>query len=204
MRLMTILLLTAAGTLACEAGPASPGAPPNGELPTRSRDVPVDKATDVQRVAWPARASIDAAPLARLSPKARGEVEKSSIPVLVPAAMADAAKLVVRPAFTAVSITGTGEHLGLTVSVSATRVAHRYQNTPRAQGPERVRGDKPAFITQNERIWSATWRENGVSYVVEVECARPDEDARCESDAFLRTVVEDLAFVGGAFEGGAQ
>ncbi len=197
MRLMTILFLTAAGALACEAGPASPGAPPNGELPTRSRDVPVDKATDVQRVSWPARAAVDAATFGQLPAEARAEVAKSQIPVLVPAAMASTAKLVVRPAFTAVSITGTGEHLGLTVSVSATRVAHRYQNTPRAKG------DKPAWITQNELIWSATWRENGVSYVVEVECARPSEDPRCASDAFLRTVVEDLSFVGGSF-GGAQ
>lgn len=198
-----LLVLAAAG---CEPGPGEgAGAPPNGELPTRTRDVPVNKAVDEVRVSWPDRATIDQPVLASLPAEARALVERSRVPVLVPraAGLAAAAKLVVRPAFTAVSINGQGEHAGVNVSVSATRVAHRYQGTPEVRGPERVRGDKPAFITQNEGIWSATWRENGLSYVVEVECARPGEDARCRDDAFLRTVVEDLAFVGGAFEGGA-
>lgn len=198
-----LLVLLVAG---CEPGPGeAAGAPPNGELPTRTRDVPVNKAVDEVHVAWPERSTIDASVLAGLPAEARELVKTSRVPVLVPraASLLAAAKLVVRPAFTAVSIDGQGEHAGLNVSISATRVTHRYQGIPEARGPERVRGDKPAFITQNEGIWSATWRENGLSYVVEVECARPGEDARCRDDAFLRTVVEDLAFVGGAFVGGA-
>lgn len=206
MRSMTFLFLVAAAAIGCEPGPGeSPGAPPNGELPTRVRDVPVNKAVDELRVAWPAASTIDRAVLEQLPSEARALVPTSRVPVLAPRApgLASAAKLVVRPNFTALSTNGEGEHAGLTVSVSATRVAHRYAGTPEAVGPARVRGDKPAFITQNEGIWSATWRENGLSYVVEVECARPAEDARCKDDAFLRSVVEDLAFVGGAFDGGA-
>ena len=63
-------------------------------------------------------------------------------------------------------------------------------------GRDQVRG-RPAWITQNESIWSATWEENGVSYVAEVECSRPT-DARCQSPDVLVELTESLVFVGGA------
>ncbi len=209
MRTFTILFVAVAGlATACEPGPVSDteGRSPNGELPTRTRDVPVSKAVDVARVAWPDQASVDAATLVRLPAEAQNLVPSSSVPVLLPRAegLAGATRLIVKPVFTAASMTGTGEHLGLTVSVSATRVSHRYADIPPAKGPARVRGGKEAFITQNEGIWSVTWFEHGVSYVLEVECERPGDDARCADDAFIKTLVEDLTFVGGAFDGGAQ
>jgi hypothetical protein len=212
--MQTTKVLIAAFALAaaaCEPGPTSDvdQRSPDGELPTRTRDVPVSKAIDVTRVVWPERSSIDAATLGRLPEAARAKVGESLVPVMLPrgAGLVEVAKLVVKPAFTAVSMTGEGEHVGLTVSVSATRVSHRYADIPKVEGPSRVRGGKPAFVTQNEAIWSVTWFEHGVSYVVEVECARPSEDARCADDKFVTSLVEDLTFVGGAFdpaEGGAK
>lgn len=209
--MQTTKLLFAAFALAaaaCEPGPTSDvdQRSPDGELPTRTRDVPVSKAIDVTRVVWPERSAIDDATLGRLSQPARAKVSESLVPVMLPraAGLVDKAKLVVKPAFTAISMTGEGEHAGVTVSVSATRVSHRYADVPEVKGPERVRGGKPAFVTQNELIWSVTWFEHGISYVVEVECARPSEDARCADDKFVRSVVEDLTFVGGSFDAAAQ
>lgn len=203
-----IFIALALAATGCEPGPGSDSdrRSPDGELPTRTRDVPVTKAIDVARVVWPERSAVDAPTVERLPQASRAVLDGSRVPVLVPRGqgLADVAKLVVRPAFTAVSMTGAGEHAGLTVSVSATSVSHRYADVPATKGPARIRGDKPAFVTQNEGIWSATWFEHGVSYVVEVECARPGEDARCADGTFVTALAEDLAFVGGSFEGGAR
>jgi hypothetical protein len=103
-----------------------------------------------------------------------------------------------------VSIPADDREDGVTVSLQANRLARRHAALPPALGRDVVRG-RDAWITQNEGIWSATWTEHGVSYVLEVECARPGEDARCASDAYVRALAEELVFVGGSFEqGGAR
>ena len=193
----------------CDAPDASvPPASEPGELPSRSRELPITKAVDIRRVEWPARDAVDAEALARLSPAARTAVAGSRLPVLVPrrADVAERAQLVVRENFYAASSRMTeGETSGVTINVSATRVTHRYANIPNVKAPERVRSERPAFVTQNEGIWSVTWVENGLSYVVEVECDRPSEDARCKDASFVRGLADDLVFVGGSFaDGGDQ
>jgi hypothetical protein len=127
------------------------------------------------------------------------------VPALVPAlaGLVEPAVVIAKPNFYAVSTRGTGEHAGLTVSVSSSRVAHRYAGVPAVRPTDSVRG-RPAWITQNEGIWSVSFDEHGVSYVVEVECDRPGDDPRCASDAAVRAIAESLAFVGGSFDGGAR
>ncbi len=203
------VLAAALVSAGCDRGPvtSTETKAPDGELPTRARDLPVHKAVDVARIAWPPRSAIDGEALAALSPRARASVEGSRVPVLVPrdVDLAGPAELVVRPAFTALSSRGADAHAGVTVSVSATRISHSYEGIPAAEGPARVRGGLPAFVTQNELIWSVTWREHGVSYVVEVECSRPSEDPRCADSSFVTGVADDLVFVGGSFlDGGAR
>ncbi|HTJ83987.1 MAG TPA: hypothetical protein VL400_19845 [Polyangiaceae bacterium] len=205
--------LAAIGSIAL-AAPACDGgsqvAPPSndpGSLPARSRLVPVEKAVDVVRVAWPREVDVDRDVAAKLSPEARRAVGASHVPVLVPrqTGLVDRAILVVRDNFYAAAITGGDAFEGVTVNVSATRVAHRYRGTPIVHGPDRVRGAREAFVTQNEGIWSATWNENGVGYVVEVECAHPSDDARCADATFVKGIADELAFVGGSFsDGGAR
>jgi hypothetical protein len=167
---------------------------------------PVVKTLEVADVRWPARGAIDAASLARLSDGAREAVSRSRVPVLLPKRDALLARAVVMPSahYTAVSIPADDREHGVTISLQANRVAHRYAEVPPALGSDVVRGHD-AWITQNEGIWSASWTEHGVSYVLELECARPGDDPRCENDAALRALAEELVFVGGSFEeGGAR
>lgn len=145
-----------------------------------------------QSVSWPAIA-VDGEALAALPEPSRRAVADSKVPVLLvssPALLA-AAKVMAKPRWTAVSTKADGLH----VSLSATRSAHRHPHLGPVQGPDQVRG-QPAFITQNEAIWSASWMENGVAYVLEVECASLP-DPRCDDDAQLRTLLDELAYVGG-------
>lgn len=167
---------------------------------------PVVKTIEVADVRWPARDSIDAASLAHLSNGAREAVSRSRVPVLLPKRDALLARAVVMPSahYTAVSIPAEDHEHGITVSLQANRIAHRYAEVPPALGRDVVRG-QDAWITQNEGIWSASWTEHGVSYVLELECARPGDDPRCANDATLRALAEELVFVGGSFEvGGAR
>jgi len=163
-------------------------------------------AVDQLHVAWPDRSLLEDTVLDRLPEEARASIERSTLPVLVPrtGGLTERTQLAVKPAFYAASIRGEGEHAGIHVSVSATKIMHRYPGMPRAEKTERVRGDKPAWVLQNEGIWSVTWEEHGVTYVVELECARPYEDARCASAEHVVKIADELAFVGGTFDGGVR
>jgi hypothetical protein len=162
---------------------------------------PVVKTIEVADVRWPAREAIDVASLGQLSASAREAVTRSSLPVLLPKRSALLERAVVMPAaqYTAVSIPADDRNHGVTISLQANRIAHRYAELPPALGRDVVRGHD-AWITRNEGIWSASWTEHGVHYVLELECARPGDDPRCENDAALRALAEELVFVGGSFE----
>jgi len=181
--------------------PAAPAQAAPGQLAC-----PVVKTLEIAEVRWPPRDAIDAESLARLSERAREAVTRSRLPVLLPKrdGLLERAVVMASAQYTAVSIPAEDRQHGVTISLQANRIAHRYAEVPPALGRDVVRGHD-AWITQNEGIWSATWTEHGVSYVLELECARPGDDPRCESDAALRALAEELVFVGGSFEvGGAR
>jgi len=142
-------------------------------------------------VDWPDGTELDRDGFATLSARSRAAVLRSEIPVLVPTEAIDSAIVMARPAWTAVS----ARRDGLTISLHATRVAHTYPGIQPAKGPARVR-NQPAFITQNEGIWSASWKEYGAHYALEVECDDPAE-ARCTDDAEVRSLAKTLRYVGG-------
>ena len=127
----------------------------------------------VQPVTWPADRDLDAAARAALSTRSLEAVDRAPVPVLVVARpeLLERSVVMAKDAWYALS----AQHDGVTVSLSATRAAHHYANTPKVRGDRRVRG-QDAFVTQNEAIWSASWLENKIAYVLEVECggtARP-------------------------------
>ncbi len=170
--------------IGCEQPPRDPG-------PTTS-----SKTASIEAPAWPT--SIDQAALSALDPESRAAVARAPVPVLVPK----------RPELLAVGKVMAEEHWfafhaskdGVTVHVQGTRITHKYDDVPPAKGKDVLRG-VPAFVTRNEAIWTASWRELGISYALDVECAEPS-DARCATDAILRDLANDLVFVGGA--GGAR
>lgn len=227
----TLTAALALAAVACEAPPpqdpprdpaaerspqvSSPGKPARPALApeAEARLVP-------QQVTWPAASAIDTAVRARFTEVDRRAIDAAGLPVLAPrdaevfgkvtlvaqpawftVALKDAAyasELEARRAGRAIDPSAEG---GLSVFVQGNRVAHHHPGIPAATGRHTLRG-RPAWITQNESIWSATWEENGVTYVVEVECSRPD-DRRCATEATLVDVAESLVFVGGAGPVGA-
>jgi hypothetical protein len=170
----------------------------------------------VAKVSWPALDQIDRGIRARFDGETQRRIDTAGVPVLAPRESSVYAQVAViaKPQWFTMAMKDAayaqelaerkagrrtppapGEG-GLSVYVQGNSVAHRYPHIAPATGRHTVRGHS-AFITRNEAIWSATWEENGVSYVVEVECSRPD-DPRCETEDVLVDVVEKLVFVGGA------
>lgn len=174
---------------ACEAEPPATGSSPRPGGPPLA-DPPRTVLTDVT---WPAADRLDRAALAGLAPAAVRAVARSPIPVLVPAdaELLKGAALIARANWYSFSARSGG----LTVSLSATRVAHRYEHIPPAAGTRQVRG-VGGFVTQNEGIWSVTWVENGASYTLDIECG-DSSDERCRSDAMVVAMSERLVYVGG-------
>lgn len=190
----------ALGLLACSAPePAGGKTPPRAKpmASVRPTQAPPQAQRLEQEVTWPEASAVDGATRAALTDEARAAVDRAPVPALV----------VARPELLARSVIMAKEHWyavsashdGLTVSIHASRVAHRYPHTPKAQGRGRVRGHH-AFVTQNEGIWSAAWVEGGVAYALEVECGqRPD--ARCDDEALVLSLAGDLRYVGGRASG---
>jgi hypothetical protein len=136
---------------------------------------------------------IDERAKSQLSEAARAELARAPVPMLV----------VDEPALLRAAVVTTGPHWAalsakdgdLTVVLHGTRLAHDYPEIPEARGKSLVRG-RPAFVTENEGIVSASWLEDGVAYSLELECFERS-DARCQGDGHLLVLAERLRFVGG-------
>lgn len=170
-----LLLLPALLTFACEASSSDP-------LATGAARLEAPRWNDVR---------IDAAARALLRDGSRMAADRAPVPVLVPRALADKVTVMSEERWAAVHV----GHQGQTITLHATSVAFVHPELPAMQPTSTVRG-APAWITQNEAIWSASWSEHGVAYTLELECARPD-DARCATDATLLRLANDLVAVGG-------
>lgn len=137
------------------------------------------------------------APTDGLPPASRAALEAAPVPMLLLPAEHAAGSLVT-----------SGEHWAalsyrddaLTISIHATDVSHPVvadDELLQLPPPESsVRGE-PARVTMNEQIQSVTWSEGGpsgsaVSYVLEVECARPFDDTRCTESDFVLELAERL------------
>lgn len=188
------LVLTCVLQLGCD----EPSAPPPPVAPKPATPAPTAAKTVQAKVAWPQQ--IHEAARAALSAEAREAVDRSPVPVLVVnrAAFLSASKVIAETNYYALSTQADG----VTVSVQASRIAHKYDHIPPQQGPARVRGI-PAFVTENEKIWSATWEEYGLGYSIDVECAKLP-DPRCDNDRFVLELAESLVYVGGSGAGGAR
>jgi hypothetical protein len=201
---------------ASRSEPAQPVAQPVAQRVAQRVAQPVAPAAErivARTVQWPATSKVDLAVRALLRDTDLRAIERSGVPVLAPsdARLFGSSLVVATPqwftialkdeAYAAelearrVGLAPTGEP-GLSLFVQGTRLSHRVPGIPAVTGRDRVRG-RAAWITQNESIWSATWEENGVTYVAEVECSQPADD-RCASAAVLTELVEGLTFVGGA------
>lgn len=147
-------------------------------------------------VRWPQAAGINSAARSALSRDALAALQESPVPVLVPGEP-DLLRSA-RAGVTSDRYTFTTQQDALTVYLQASQ-APAPQPSGRISGlqvPRKRAAGRDVLFTEAEGMRMATWVENGVSYLVEVECASA-ADARCRDDAYLLTVIEKLVFVGG-------
>lgn len=126
-----------------------------------------------------------------MRPESRAALDATAVPLLLPNDLGVAATAVVTSGerWVAASI-AQGDH---TVAIHATRETMAPPQDPPVHR-DRLRG-VPATVTANEGVRVATWMEGGVAYMVDVECSRPSEDARCVEEGFIRALVEGLVRV---------
>jgi hypothetical protein len=180
-----IFIFVAACGRAPEVDAPCSGEPSEAAAPAPARTVAHDAAG--------APSAPDRAALLALPGASREAVLASPVPALVPADVATLgrATVVTREHYYALSSRGPG----MTVSVMGRRLAHAYPGVGPAEGRARVRG-APAFVTQNEGVWSVSWIEREIAYSVDVECESAS-DARCVSAAFVTSLAEGLVYAGG-------
>jgi len=148
---------------------------------------------EVQKVAWPKKDQIDKGALAQLGEESQRKIPDSTVPVLVPS---DPKLLAVGVVMVdAVYYAFSANADGITVSIHATRVAHKYDDIPPTPGVTPIRGTK-GFVTENEGIRATSWSEFGISYSLDLECGTAG-DARCKDDAYVLQLTEGLRYVGG-------
>lgn len=158
-------------------------------VPTGTQSAAVQ--TSIQPVQFPK--TIDGVARAHLPKDEQAKVATSTVPVLVPkdGALLAVGVVMVEEVWTAFH----AQAGGVTVHVAGTRLAHVHPEVPPSPGQTALRAGK-GRVTVNEGIRQATFEENGVSYAVDVECARQD-DARCTTDAYVVELTNALVFVGG-------
>lgn len=177
----------------------------NGTTSPPRDDAPPSVSTTVRpTVAWPAASAVDVRALdaivkgARVArgtsaTEIRALVARSPVPVLAPRELElEVPTLVVEGEYFALS----GRLDGVTISLQGTRAAHRYEGIEPAQGNRELRSTR-GFVSINEGIRTASWIENGAAYTADIECADV-HDSRCEGEAFLLSLVGQLAFIGGS------
>lgn len=222
MMLVRVAMLGAllVGAVACDRAPevGSQESPRRSRAEqnhsTRALAPSVAERAVVHAIAWPDRAMIDAGARQLFGTDHQRILDLSGVPVLAPrdARFFARATVVARAHWFTIALKDAAyadelasgpdgrpvvdERGGVSVFVQGNRTARRVPGLATASGRHRVRG-RPAWITQSESIWSATWEEHGATYVVDLECSRP-VDSRCATSDVLIEVVESLAFVGGA------
>lgn len=175
-------------SLPAPPAPARPAAPP----PPATSAQPLAAQGDPSRAA-PAAVSPSRARALRdvMRPASRAALDATTVPLLLPDDLALAATAVVTSGerWVAASI-AQGDH---TIAIHATRETMAPPQDPPAHR-SRLRG-VPATVSANEGVRVATWMEGGVAYMIDVECTRPAEDARCTEEGFVRALAERLVRV---------
>jgi hypothetical protein len=148
----------------------------------------------VSSITWPSIGKAGMSVRGRIVEEALQQIDRAPVPVLLP-----------RDLTTSTNVRlSTGED---SFSVSVQAIDHPFAlygssvlySLPDIPPPNYspVSGDTirgvPLKITGDEGVWTATWSEHGVAYMLRMGCSEPESE--CES--YVRERVEMLVFVGG-------
>jgi hypothetical protein len=189
-----VALVALSAALGCEGGAEPPVAGSGGEAAPSPSEVVAERAQVVIKpVMWPEASAVDVGARGGLDETGRRAVDRSPVPVLLPA----------EPAWLATATVMSKQHWyalssfhdGVSLALRGTRLAHRYPAIAAQRGRSQVRG-QPAFVTTDRRIVSVAWQQYGVAYSLDLECAAPD-DRRCVDGSAAIGLADELVFVGG-------
>lgn len=85
---------------------------------------------------------------------------------------------------------------GLHMNIFGSRNARTIPGMEIPQAARDAAGDYTIYRTH--QVVTMSWRAFGVSYSINVECAKPMDDVRCTEDHFVVAVAEQLGMIGGA------
>lgn len=160
--------------------------------------------TVVADVQWPSREQIDKVLLSTVSPDNSVKVAASPVPVLLPSDNGILKVGVVSMDNHTYNF-GLNEPLnGIYISIVGNRVGVQYpglridanDTAPVAGVP--IRGKYGVTLSKTESGgWDANWTEfGGVDYTMMLRCDT-ENDVRCQSDTYLRELLQSLRYVGG-------
>jgi murein DD-endopeptidase MepM/ murein hydrolase activator NlpD len=133
--------------------------------------------------------------LEALSKSEQDEISKSAVPVLILPNIREFEKrnVVVREIYYTAFFTDGKQF----ISIQGSRMAYSYPQLEAAPnaGKTRVRSTE-GFVTESERIWTASWKEFGAAYLLSLECA-DEKDKRCQSPEYTSQLTKSLVYVGG-------
>lgn len=167
--------------LACRRDAPTPDAPPVTPPTVVSPATPPATPVDARRLRD------------LLRPESRRELDASTVPLLLPRdeRMVAVAVVTAGPRWVAASISLAD----LTIAIHGNANLHPPPPGETLRHTGTLRG-LPATVSRNELIRVATWEERGVAWSLDVECSnRPDLDARCVQEDYLRALAESLVEV---------
>lgn len=131
-----------------------------------------------------------------LSPEARAELARAPFPMLLlPREYAAATRITTGERWAALAWRDDALTISLHATDHARPVVSDDEVVTAPPPDDSVRGE-PARVMLNEQIRSVAWIEDGVAYALEVECARPMDDARCTEPDFALALAERLVAAG--------
>lgn len=127
-----------------------------------------------------------------LSEEASQKVQGLGLPVLLPAdaSLASTANLVTGENW----YTASMQHDGITVVIHGSTAAH---NIDLKVPPETLELMRNFTVYRTHEIVTLTFNMYGVAFGLDIECANPTQDDRCNKDETILQMAESLVFAGG-------
>jgi len=127
-----------------------------------------------------------------LSAEESQKIQGLGLPVLLPAdsALASTANVVTGENW----YTASMQHDGVTVVIHGSTAAHNIDlNVP----PETLELMRNFTVYRTHEILTLTFNMYGVAYGLDIECAKPTQDDRCNKDDTILQMAESLVLAGG-------
>lgn len=192
MRIVWLTLLLLLVATAALFGAQGTGDVPREHLPDQGQSEALNTVYFEKRlveIQWPLLNENSASVRGTLSEQLLTEIDATPLPVLVPAEHASTTDIKVRHTSQSLTVRVISPENSFVLYGSRAQYA-----LPELRGiPGKRPGRKFVTVSGDEGVWTATWTEYGVSYMLRLGCS--DSDQSCER--YMLSIINSLTFVGG-------